>query len=53
MYNMILGRDLINALGLDLKFYKYTVITSAGPYDGWSAPMVEVRNYDFKPLTEK
>ena len=31
---MILGRDLLTALGLDLKFSQNIVIDSEGPYEG-------------------
>ena len=50
---MILGRDLIIALVLDLKFSENIVIGSEVPYGGCSVPMVDVNNYYFKPLTEK
>ena len=50
---MILGRDLLNDLGLDLKFYERTIIVGGGPYEGWSAPMVDSGNSDFTSLTYK
>ena len=50
-YNMILGRDLLTALGLDLKFSENIILESDGPYKGCSAPMVDVSTYDFKHLT--
>ena len=49
---MILSRDLLTALGLGLNFSKQIIIESAGLYEGWSAPMIDVINYGFKPLTE-
>ena len=52
-YDMILGRDLITALGLDLKFSENIVTGGKGPYERCSEPMVDVRNYDFKYLTDK
>ena len=33
-YAMILGRYLLTALGLDLKFYYNIIIGGGGPYDG-------------------
>ena len=43
-YDMILGRDLITALGLDLNFSKIVKLGGEGPHEGCSAPMVDVRN---------
>ena len=33
-YNMILGRDLLAVLGLDLKFSDRVIFDSEGPYEG-------------------
>ena len=33
-YYIILGRDLLTALGIDLKFSERIAIGGAGPYDG-------------------
>ena len=52
-YNMILGRDLITALGMDLKFSENVMNGGEGPYKGCSASMVDVNNYKFKFLTKK
>ena len=52
-YDMILGRYLLTAVGLDLKFPQNIVIGDEGPYNGCSRPMAEVRNHDFKNLTKK
>ena len=49
---MIIGRDLLNTLGLDLKFSGNTIIGGKGPYEGCSAPMVDLSNYYFKSLME-
>ena len=49
---MILVRDLINALGLDIKFYENIIIGGDIPYQGCSAPMVDLRNYEVKSLTD-
>ena len=51
-YGIIIGRYLLTALGLDLKFYENIILGGDGPYKGCSAPMVDVSTYDFKPLTE-
>ena len=43
-YDMILGRYLLTELGLDLKFSENVGIGGKGPYEGFSAPMVDVSN---------
>ena len=43
-YDMILGRDLLYALGLDLNLSGNIIIGGDGPYEGCSAPMVGVSN---------
>ena len=50
---MILGRDLLTALGTDLKLSENVIIGGEGPYKGCSSPMVDVSNYNFKSITEK
>ena len=50
---MILCRDLLTALGLDLKFFENLIIGSEGPYEGCSAHLADLSNYEFKSLTEK
>ena len=52
-YDMILGRDLLNAMGMDLKFYDNVVIGGEGPYKGCSSPMVDVSYYNFTYITDK
>ena len=49
---MILGRDLITALGLDLKYSENLIIGGAGPYELCLAPMADLSNYGFKSLAE-
>ena len=49
-YYMILGRDLLTALVLDLKFSKNVIICGEGPYEGCSAPMMDVSNYNFTSI---
>ena len=50
---MILGRDLLIALILDLKFSENVIIYGEGPYEGCFAHMVNVSNYEFKFMTDK
>ena len=52
-YNVILGRELLTSLLLDIKFSRNVIICGEGPYEGFLSPMVDVRNYDFIALTEK
>ena len=50
---MILVRYLIHELELDIKFSEKIIICGDVPYQGCSAPMVDLSNYKVKPLTEK
>ena len=52
-YDMILGRELLTALGLYLKFYENFIIGREGLYEGCSAPMFDVINYGFTSITDK
>ena len=52
-YDMIIGRDIITALVLYLKFSVYIIIGGDGSYKGCSAPMSDVTDCNFKPITEK
>ena len=52
-YDTILGRDLLTALGLYLKFLEKFIIGGDRPYEGWLATMVDVSNCDFTYLTDK
>ena len=49
---LILGRDLLTALGLDLNFSENVIIGGEGPYEVFSSPMVDVRNYNFKSIKD-
>ena len=51
-YDMILGRELLIALGLYLFFSENIIIGGEGPYEGCSAPMVDLSKHNFKYLTE-
>ena len=48
---MILGRDLLAALDLYLKFSENVIIVGAEPYEGCLAPMIDIIYYEFKSLT--
>ena len=52
-YYMIIVRYLINSLGLDFKFSENIIIGGDGPYQGCSAPMVDLSHYEVKSLTDK
>ena len=52
-YDMIIGRDLLTALGLELKFYDPVIVGSKSPYEGCLSPMVDMINYDYAHLTDK
>ena len=43
-YDITLGRDLLIALGMDLKFSENVIIGGEGLYEGCSIPMVDVSN---------
>ena len=48
--NMILGRDILTALGLDLELSDYIIETNDGPIKGSTEPMVDLGTYEFKYL---
>ena len=50
-YDMILGRDLLTALGPDLKFSENVIRGGEGPHKGCLAPMFDVKTYDFNIVT--
>ena len=52
-YDMILGRDLLTAMVLDIKFSENFIIGREGIYKGCSEPMVDVSNYYFNIITAK
>ena len=49
-YDMILGRAILTALGINLKFYERVIEPDDGPLKGSSAPMVDIGTYGFKHL---
>ena len=52
-YYTILSRDLVTALRLDIKLSENFIIGGEGPHEGCSAPFFDVKNYDFKSITDK
>ena len=44
-YNMILGRNLLTTLGLDIKFSDRVIVGVERLYEGCSVSMVDVSNY--------
>ena len=50
-YDMILVRDLLITLGLDLKFSEKLIIGGKGLYEGCLVSMDDLSYYKFKPLT--
>ena len=52
-YDIILCRDLPNALGLDIKFSDNVIIGGDWLYSGCSSHMIYVKKYYFKSLTDK
>ena len=52
-HDIILGRDLLNALVPDPKYYENIIIGGEGTYDECPATMVDLSNYDFTYITDK
>ena len=52
-YGIILGRYLLTALVPALNFSDNVIIGGEGPYEGCSAPMDEIRIFDFKSITDR
>ena len=44
-YDMILGRDLLTELGLNLKFSDHVIISNDGHFKGYTSPMVDLGTY--------
>ena len=47
---MILGRDLLTELGLNLKLSDHIIEADDGPFKGSTTPMVDLGTYIFKYL---
>ena len=52
-YYIILVRDLLTALGLNLKFYGHSIESYDGTFKGSTAPMVDMGKYGFKDLNTR
>ena len=49
-YDMILGRDLLIDLGLNIKFSDNVIEADDGPLKGSKVPMVDMGKYGLKDL---
>ena len=47
---MLLDRDLLMALGLDLNLPKHITTWSERLYEGCMAPMINMSRYNYKPI---
>ena len=47
---MILGKDLLIELGLNLKFSEHVIEADDGPFNRFTIPMVDLGTYIFKYL---
>ena len=47
---MVLGRDILTALGLNLKFSDHVIKVNGGPFKGSTIPMFDLGTYEFKDL---
>ena len=53
-YDIILGRDILTTLGLNLKLLDHVIEADSGTFKGSTSPMVDMGTYEFKDLnTEK
>ena len=46
-YDIILGKDILTALGLNLRFSDHVTKSDNGPLQGSMAPMVDLGTYEF------
>ena len=51
-YDMILGRNVLTALGIDIKISDHTIKVGVRPYQGDMVSMVDPNYYDFKPINK-
>ena len=49
-YDMILGRDILTALVLNLEFCDHIIEGNDGPFKGSMAPMFDMGTHEFKDL---
>ena len=45
---MIIVRDLLTKLVIDIKIYEHNIVGVVGPYEGFTMPMVKLNDYHFK-----
>ena len=50
IYDMILGRDWLTELGLNLKFSEHVIKADDGPFKGSTETMVDLGTYIFKNI---
>ena len=49
-YDMILGKNILTKLGLNLEFSDHVIEAEYGSFNGSTAPMVGLDKYEFKYL---
>ena len=49
-YKMILGRDILTELLLNIKLFEHVIEADDGPFNGSTTPMVDLGTYIFKDL---
>ena len=50
---MIICRDIITYLAIDIKLYNNTIVRGRGIYQGYMETMLKFNNYDFETLNGK
>ena len=48
--DMILGRYILTALGINIKLSGHIIESDDAPFKGYTAPMVDMGTYEFKDL---
>ena len=44
---------MLTALGSEIKFYDRVIVVREVPYEQFSAPMFDVRNFDYAPFMDE
>ena len=52
-YDMIIGRDILTKLGIDLKYSTNNIDCGKGPHQGYTAPMENLNDYESEPIKRK
>ena len=47
---MVIGRDIITTMVIDIKFSSYTIVGGVGTYKGFAAPMVNLKYCEFESI---